>query len=94
MTRSFVNTVILIGLLSIPAMAQNPATKPALSPSQAVLASWNDIGRKLIAMAADFPEDKYDFKPVPVQRNFGCCGQRFAEGRNDYVHERKRDHPR
>lgn len=31
-------TCTLIGLLSIPAMAQNPATKPALSPSQAVLA--------------------------------------------------------
>ena len=70
MNRSFVNTVTLIGLLSMPAMAQNSATKPALSPSQAVLASWNDIGRKLIAMAEDFPEDKYDFKPVPVQRNF------------------------
>jgi hypothetical protein len=24
-----------------------------------VLASWNGIGRKLIAMAEDFPEDKY-----------------------------------
>jgi len=44
--------------------------KPALSPSQAVLESWNDIGRKLIAMAEDFPEDKYDFKPSPAQRTF------------------------
>jgi hypothetical protein len=72
MNRLFVNIVVLTlaGLLSIPAMAQNPATKPALSPSQAVLASWNDIGRKLIAMAEDFPEDKYDFKPVPAQRTF------------------------
>ena len=32
--------------------------------------SWNDIGRKLIAMAEDFPEDKYDFKPNPAQRSF------------------------
>jgi uncharacterized damage-inducible protein DinB len=46
------------------------ATKPALSPSQAVLDSWNDIARKLIAMAEDFPEDKYDFKPTPAQRTF------------------------
>jgi len=23
---------------------------------------WNHIGNKLIAMAKDFPEDKYDFK--------------------------------
>jgi uncharacterized damage-inducible protein DinB len=40
------------------------------TPSQAVLATWNEIGRKLIAMAEDFPEDKYDFKPVPAERSF------------------------
>jgi uncharacterized damage-inducible protein DinB len=50
--------------------AKNAAVKPADSPSQAVLAAWNDIGRKLIAMAEDFPEDKYDFKPTPAQRSF------------------------
>jgi uncharacterized damage-inducible protein DinB len=35
-----------------------------------VLDSWNEIGRKLTAMAEDFPEDKYDFKPTPAQRSF------------------------
>lgn len=60
----------LAGVLAIPATAQNPASKQPLSPSQAVLAAWNDIGRKLIAMAEDFPEAKYDFKPVPAQRSF------------------------
>jgi len=35
-----------------------------------LLDSWNDIGRKLTAMAEDFPEDKYDFKPTPAQRSF------------------------
>jgi uncharacterized damage-inducible protein DinB len=44
--------------------------KPAVSPSQAVLDSWNDVARKLTAMAEDFPEDKYDFKPTPAQRSF------------------------
>jgi uncharacterized damage-inducible protein DinB len=44
--------------------------KPADSPSKVLLDSWNDIGRKLIAMAEDFPEDKYDFKPTPAQRSF------------------------
>jgi len=63
-------TFALAVLLSLSATAQNPVAKPALSPSQAVLAAWNEIGRKLIAMAEDFPEDKYDFKPVPVQRSF------------------------
>jgi uncharacterized damage-inducible protein DinB len=46
--------------------------KAAPSASAAVLAQWNDIGRKLIAMAEDFPEDKYEFKPVPEQRSFAA----------------------
>jgi uncharacterized damage-inducible protein DinB len=46
------------------------APKAADSPSKVLLDSWNDIGRKLIAMAEDFPEDKYDFKPNPAQRSF------------------------
>jgi uncharacterized damage-inducible protein DinB len=66
--------VLLAATLSIPAYAQDAkkdaAVKPVASPSQAVLEQWNDIGRKLIAMAEDFPEDKYDFKPTPAQRSF------------------------
>src|SRR5205807_4865279 len=52
------------------AMKKDAAMKPASSPSQAVLEAWNDIGRKLTAMAEDFPEEKYDFKPTPAQRSF------------------------
>ena len=51
-------------------MKKDAAPKPADSPSKVVLDSWNEIGRKLIAMAEDFPEDKYDFKPTPAQRSF------------------------
>jgi uncharacterized damage-inducible protein DinB len=50
--------------------AKEKPVKPVDSPSKVVLDSWNDIGRKLIAMAEDFPEDKYDFKPSPAQRSF------------------------
>lgn len=61
-------------VISLPAPAQDSskkdAIKPAPSPSQAVLESWNDVGRKLTAMAEDFPEDKYDYKPTPAQRSF------------------------
>jgi uncharacterized damage-inducible protein DinB len=51
-------------------MKKDAPLKPADSPSKVLLDSWNDIGRKLIAMAEDFPEDKYDFKPTPAQRSF------------------------
>ena len=63
------------------AQAQDAKLKPLPSPSQAVLDSWNDIGRKLIAMAEDFPEDKYDFKPTPAQRSF-AEGLLHAAGAN------------
>jgi uncharacterized damage-inducible protein DinB len=49
---------------------RNEPAKAAPSESGIVLAQWNDIGRKLIAMAEDFPEDKYEFKPTPAQRSF------------------------
>jgi uncharacterized damage-inducible protein DinB len=67
--------VMYAATLSVPATAQDAmkkdsAVKPPDSPSKVVLDSWNDIGRKLIAMAEDFPEDKYDMKPNPAQRTF------------------------
>jgi uncharacterized damage-inducible protein DinB len=52
------------------ANAKSEEPKAAPSASQAVVSQWNEIGRKLIAMAEDFPEDKYDFKPAPAQRTF------------------------
>jgi uncharacterized damage-inducible protein DinB len=58
-------------LLIASALGQSAAAPNAkMGPSAALLASWNSIGRKLIAMAEDFPEDKYDFKPTPAQRSF------------------------
>jgi uncharacterized damage-inducible protein DinB len=49
---------------------KNAAPNPPDSPSKVLLNSWNDIGRKLTAMAEDMPDDKYDFKPNPAQRSF------------------------
>ena len=43
---------------------------PAPGVSEAVLQQWNEIGRKLVAMAEDFPEAKHDFKPKPGARSF------------------------
>ena len=67
--------VLAAGLVVMPALAQEAAKKkeppkPAPSPSQAVLEQWNEIGRKLIMIAEDLPEDKYDYKPNPDSRTF------------------------
>jgi uncharacterized damage-inducible protein DinB len=35
-----------------------------------MLRLWNAIGNKLVAMAQDFPEDKYDFKVQKDERTF------------------------
>ncbi len=49
---------------------QNQATGPARSRAEETLEWWNQIGNKLIAMAKDFPEDKYDFKVQKDERTF------------------------
>lgn len=51
-------------------MKKDAVDKPAEPEMKVVLDSWNEIGRKLTALAEDFPEDKYDFKPTPAQRSF------------------------
>src|SRR2546430_16701925 len=77
MKKAFLMTAAMLIAITLPSAAhaqaaakKETAVKPAASPSQAVLETWNDIGRKLTAMAEDFPEDKYDFKPTPAQRSF------------------------
>ena len=62
-------------LFVLPVHAQDAAkstAKPKMadSPSAALLKQWNEIGRKLTAMAEDFPEDIYDFKAAPTTAPF------------------------
>jgi DinB superfamily len=99
--------VLAMGMTLLPATAQEVAKKkvppkPAPSPSQAVLEQWDDIGRKLIAMAEDFPEGKYEYKPHPDSRTFAAnlihasavmyYFTDFAEGRKPrYPDDPKRD---
>jgi uncharacterized damage-inducible protein DinB len=50
--------------------AQKQAPQAARSRTDETLEMWNHIGNKLIAMAKDFPEDRYDFKLQQDQRTF------------------------
>jgi len=60
--------------LIAPSQAQDTTKKVVVNsapgPSEALLKQWNNIGRKLIAMAEDFPSEKYDFKAAPATRSF------------------------
>ena len=66
-------TLILLAVgISLHSLAQtqDQPPSPARSRSDEMLDRWNDIGNKLVAMAQDFPEDKYDFKLQKDERTF------------------------
>src|SRR5215831_9335589 len=70
---TLVAIVLLAGMGLCPGgRAQTPSQppSPARPRSQEMLEMWNDIGNKLVAMAQDFPEDKYDFKVHSDERTF------------------------
>jgi len=50
--------------------AKKAIPKHALSSSGALLAGWNELGHRMIAIAEDIPEDKYDYKPKPEMRSW------------------------
>jgi uncharacterized damage-inducible protein DinB len=72
MNRSLKRSGLALVALSLLAAAQpqNQPPAPAHSRADETLEQWNDIGNRLVAMAKDFPEDKYDFKVQKDQRTF------------------------
>jgi uncharacterized damage-inducible protein DinB len=74
MKAPFLAAALFAATLALPVHAQDnmkkDEVKPPDPPVKVVLDSWNDIGRKLIAMAEDFPEDKYEMKATPAERSF------------------------
>jgi len=76
-SRGFGVALVVVTLLAVAGtgvygqgQTQNQPPSPARSRSDEMLDRWNDIGNKLIAMARDFPEDKYDFKLQKDERTF------------------------
>jgi hypothetical protein len=66
-------TVAALCCFAAPAFAETPpvgtAAKPA-PPAEEALAAWNEAAGKVVTMAEDYPEAKYDFKPTPEVRSF------------------------
>lgn len=50
------------------AHAQPP--KPDPTTRDVLLRQWTEIGEKVVRLAEEFPEDKYEFRPVPGVRTF------------------------
>lgn len=76
---------LVVGL----AACQQPVPAPPLASGQARegLETWNNIGKKLIEMAEDFPEDKYGFRPTKEVRSFGELIRHVAAVNFRYVRQ-------
>ena len=64
MITAGIATLLVLTSAALPLRAQTATPKPG----DEALASWNEIGRKLITMAEDFPESKHELSP---RRNRG-----------------------
>jgi hypothetical protein len=70
--RSFplLAALALLGLGGSARAQDSGQQKKPKTVSQAVLENWNDVGGRLVAMAEDWPEDKYGYKLKPETRSF------------------------
>lgn len=73
----FSRVLVTVALLALAATNLHGQSQPqsqspdhARSRAEEILEWWNQIGNKLIAMARDFPEDKYDFSVQKDERTF------------------------
>jgi uncharacterized damage-inducible protein DinB len=93
-------SALLTALIVAPATwSQEGAVSRPRTPTQAVLANWNDVGNRLITMAEDWPADKYVYRTNAQVRTFQQVllhvagsnydllnrleGKKVGDGRND-----------
>ena len=72
-TMSLLSRLLLYGVvLGTPfvAVAQTKPPGPQASAVEKLTFEWNDVKRKLTTAAAEFPENKYDYRPTPEVRTF------------------------
>ncbi len=71
-------------VLSAPLLIR--AQSPAATPHQSLQRRFDSVNRKVLEMARDFPEDKYDYRFKPEMRSFGELIVHIASG-NVYAAE-------
>jgi uncharacterized damage-inducible protein DinB len=91
--RHVVSLALLVALAMHISLAQAkkaaPPPSPAPGTADEVLSTWQEAGRKVIAMAEDFPEAKYDFKPANGVRSFAEQLRHVAVSNEWFVHVSK-----
>ena len=73
--RTLTFSAILV-LLTLPAFGQSGPRTTA----QSVRGHFASVNRRILTMAKDFPDDKYDFKLKPEMRTFGAVIVHIASG--------------
>lgn len=56
------------------------AQSPAATPHQSLQRRFDSVNHKVLEMAKDFPEDKYDYRLKPEMRSFGELIVHIASG--------------
>lgn len=69
-----------LGALSGLFLVSAQPTRTPPPPGVAIRRNFADVNRKLLEMAKDFPEDKYNFKLKPEMRSFGAVIVHVAAG--------------
>jgi len=69
-------SAVFAGLALSAAVAQNPPR----SAADSVRGHFVSVNRRVLEMAKDFPEDKYDFRLKPEMRSFGAVIVHIASG--------------
>ena len=57
--------------LSLLLLAAGPLAAQSASPTASARMLWEDVTGYITQSAADFPEEKYGYKPTPAVRSFG-----------------------
>jgi uncharacterized damage-inducible protein DinB len=71
--------ILALGLV-VTFASQGVAQSPARTTAQSVHGQFASINRRVLEMAKDFPEDKYDFRLKPEMRSFGAVIVHIASG--------------
>src|SRR5690242_18944426 len=66
MVRTVCGGVMIAGLVVLAQQKGGPPT-----PAQSIIGNVTGVNNRLLDIARDFPEDKYDSKPTPELRSFG-----------------------
>lgn len=68
--HKYLRIAAALGLLTVLAAPAGMAAENASGQTADLVKAWNAAGKKLVVMAEDFPEAKYDYRPTPEVRTF------------------------